>query len=217
MPLLVKPLYLRVAVDVACILSIFGSSIIIITYFCFKAHQTRARYILVHLSISNLGHVLANFIGEVKNLDGAFASNKTFSYDISNLNSEEKFCITQAFATIYFNGCGMLWTICLAVYLYILILSMRQTYFTKYFVWMSYFICYSLPLLVTTWLLLTNRLGYAPYSTPGYCGLVNRRPCDPDRDVFGEFFGYDLWVSLTILLTMLLYLSALCYLKLLVS
>lgn len=219
--LLEKPLTLRVVVEVVCILSAIGSSIIILSYYCYKEHRTRARYILVHLSVSNIGQVVSNFIGTAANFDSTFRKASNFSYDIGtwDRSMEEKLCTTQAFFTVYFGVCGMLWTISLAVYLYLVILSMKQTYFTRYFVWLSYVLCYGLPLLISMWLLLSGRLGYAPYSTPGYCGLMTRRPfqegtkCDPDRDMFGEFLGYDIWIFLTIFLTLLFYMSALCYLK----
>ena len=217
-----KPVGLRAVVEVACILSMIGSSVIILSYLCYKDHRTRARYILVHLSISNIGKVISNFTGVVANFDSTFKNSKSFSYSVSDSNRslEENLCTAQAFVTIYFSISGMLWTMTLAVYLYLLILSMRQTHFTRYFVWLGYVVCYSLPLLVTTWLLLSDRLGYAPYSTPGYCGLTTRRPfqdraitCDPDRDVYGEFLGIDIWIFLTIFVTLLFYITALCYLK----
>ena len=199
---------------------------IILTYICYREHRTRARYILVHLSISNLGHVISNFIGEVFNFDGFFSNNvNAFTYNLYNgeNSTQGRMCILQAFITSYFGLSGMLWILCLAFYLYIIILSMKQTHFTRCFVWCSYVICYGLPLLITSWLLLSSRLGYAPYSTPGYCGLVSRRPfqkyidsddmLDPQSEVYAEFLGYDLWVCLTIILTMVLYSSALCYLR----
>jgi G protein-coupled receptor 157 len=219
--LLVKPFSLRVTIEVVCILSAIGSGIIIFSYCCYREHRTRARYILVHLSVCNIGQVVSNFIGTVENFDENAAN---FTYDIltSNRSREEQLCTTQAFFTLYFSLCGMLWTVSLAVYLYLVILSMKQANYTKYFVWLSYLFCYGLPLLISVWLLLSSRLGYAPYSTPGYCGLVARRPfqmseCDPERDVYGEFLGYDLWIILTILVTLLFYSSALCHLKYQVS
>ena len=225
--LLEKPQSLRITVEVACILSMIGSIAIILTYSCYKEHRTRARYILVHLSISNIGQVISNFTGTAVNFDRTFKENGNFSYNIlhtGNRSIDEYLCTAQAFFTVYFSVCGMLWTICLAVYLYLVILSMKQSYFTRYFVWLGYGICYGLPLFTSLWLLLTSRLGYAPYSTPGYCGLMSRKPfqktgqtCDPVRDVYGEFLGYDIWVFLTIFLTLLFYSSALYYLKYQVS
>lgn len=219
--LLEKPLALRVVIEVVCILSAVGSCIIILSYCCYKEHRTRTRYILVHLSISNIGQVVSNFIGTVANFDGTFRNSNNFSYDIyyANRRIEEQLCTTQAFFTVYFGLCSMLWTISLAVHLYLVILSMKQAYFTRYFVWLCYIYCYGLSLVVSAWLLLSSRLGYAPYSTPGYCGLVTRRPfqkgvpCDHVTDIYADFLGYDVWIILTIFLTLLFYTTALCYLK----
>ena len=217
-----KPRPLRLVVETMCILSLIGSSVIILTYFCYKDHRTRARYILVHLSISNIGQVISNFTGLVANFDKTFRETRSFTYSLYGWNRslDENLCSAQAFVTIYFSISGMLWTITLAVYLYLLILSMQQTYFTRYFVWAGYVVCYCLPLLVAAWLLLRGSLGYAPYSTPGYCGLMTRQPfqkhgitCDPHREVYIEFLGIDIWIFLTIFVTLLFYSSALCYLR----
>ena len=217
---------LRATVLLTCTLSLIGSGIIILSYLCYKEHRTRARSIIVHLSLCNIGQVVSNLVGIAADFNDHFRGNSTGTshivpFDVLHGNSAsamECVCTAQGFVTVYFSLCGMLWTVYLAVYLYLLILSVDRDYFTHCIVWVSYWFCYALPLLITVWLLLTRRLGYAPYSTPGYCGLVTRRPfqkhhCDPKRDVFGELMGYDLWVILTILLTVLFYTSALCYLR----
>jgi len=226
--LLEKPRTLQIAVQVSCVLSVLGSFMVIFSYLCYKEHRTQARYILVHLSLSNIGHVISNLIGVSVNLDGHAKNSCDFHYNIycTNRSTQEVMCTIQAFTTIYFSLSAMLWTIFLAIYLYLLILSMRQTQLTRCIVWLGYLSCYLIPVLVTCWLLLTNRLGYAPYNYPGYCGLVTRKPfqrmydfqrmynqCDPIREVYVEFFGYDIWILLTILLTILFYVSALRYLR----
>ena len=223
--LLEKPISLRAVVDVACVLTILGSATIVLSYFCSKEHRTWARYILVQLSISNMGQVLSNFVGSVANLDGSFAKAGKFSYDLfsPNRSVEEKLCTAQAFITISFSLSSMMWTISLAVYLYVVISSARGSSLfpgPRFSVCFAHCLCYGLPLLVTVWLLLSRRLGYAPYGTPGYCGLMTRVPFQerrrehqPSRDVYGEFFGYDVWLILTITLTLFFYMSTLCYLK----
>lgn len=221
-----KPFALRLVVEVLCVLSVLGSSIIIVSYFCVKDHQTRARYMLVHLSISNIGQVTTNFIGEVTNFDRFFSNRSAhhFSYTVDfhkmNIKSlEEHLCTVQAFFSIYFSLCSMLWTICLAIYLYLLLLLMKQPHFSRFLVWFGYVVCYGFPLVISAWLLFSDRLGYAPYNTPGYCGLASRKPApdgDDDDDpvnIYGEFLGFDLWILLTVCLTLLLYLSAICYLR----
>lgn len=209
------PTYFRPVVGFVCVLSLLGSSIVILTYFLSKENQTLARTILVHLSLNNIGQVVASLIGIIADLNHKPWKPWT------------DWCKCQALATMYFNVSGMLWTAGLAVHLYLLILGKRN--YIRHFVWYLSVLCYLLPMVVAGWLLLTDRLGYAPLSMPGYCGLAGRtglqyvsiddrkKDCYPLLDFIGEILGYNLWVILTIAVVLLLYVSALCHLKLHVS
>jgi len=204
-----EPYWLNAIVVVVSVLSFIGSSVVILSYFMSKENQTVARTILVHLSLTNIGQVVSSLVGIVD------LQYKAWPHWIP-------VCNYQALATTYFNISAMLWTAGLAVHLYLLILGKKNN--VRHFVKSLCALCYLLPILVACWLFFTDKLGYAPLSMPGYCGLVGTHvrytrdisgtlTCDPVHDVIGEVLGYNLWVLLTIAVVLLLYVSALSQLK----
>ncbi len=203
--------YLRPVVGLICGLSLLGSFIVILTYFLNKENQTIARTILVHISVGNIGQVVASLVGIFGNLN--HYSKAPWWSDL---------CQYQGAATVYFNVCTMLWTTGLAVHLFLLILSKKND--VSHFVKCLSVLCYLMPLLITAWLKFSSKLGSAPLSIPGYCGLKgltyqnysssHGEYCILTIDYVGDFFGYNLWVILTIGVILLLYISALCHLKL---
>lgn len=43
--------------------------------------------------------------------------------------------------------------------------AQEQLYFLRF----SYVFCYGFPVMISLWLLLTDRLGYSPYDSSGWC------------------------------------------------
>lgn len=211
---LVKHRPVRAVMATVSSLSILGSLLIILSYVFFKDLRTRARYILLHLSIADLGVGLANLTGIAVNFDGYFMAAHKNGSEPTNLIQD--LCVTQGFFAIYFTLSSILWTSCLAVYMYLLIVHNQNTRQLRYFLWFSHFACYGLPLVVNFWLVFTQRLGYAPYDSAGWCSMIGRHTSfqakhEPDR--YATFFGYDLWVLLTFALTVLLYCTVVCHVR----
>ena len=75
----------RLIVGVTCFLSIVGAILIILSYVCFKNLRTRAREVLFHLSLMDLGVAAANFIGDIVYFDQFYHINGTNSYGHSTL------------------------------------------------------------------------------------------------------------------------------------
>ena len=209
MVFLFKDRTLRAVVGVSCSLSILGSLLIILSYILFKKRRTRAREILLHISLMDLGVALANLIGLSVYFDQYYAShlldksNKVPAY-IDGL------CRTQAFFAAYCTYGSILWTIALAGFLYFLIIH-HKTRIAIYFFWFSHIVCYVLPLLVSLWLVLTKRLGYSPVDSSGWCSLNSRDLSMGKADIFITVFGNDLWIYLAIVTIPILYLSIRCY------
>ena len=207
---LLKDTALRAVVGVSCGLSIIGSLVIILSYILFKKRRTRAREILLHISLMDLGVALANLIGLSVYFD------KYFVKEVYNKSYEppayiEGLCKTQAFFAAFCTYSSILWTIALAGFLYFLIVH-HKTRIAIYFYWLSHIVCYVLPLMVSLWLVLTNKLGYSPLNSSGWCTLINRDIVNEKPDFFITIFGNDLWVYLTIVTIPLLYMSIRCYL-----
>ena len=206
---LFKDRTLRAVVGVSCCLSILGSLLIIFSYIFFKKRRTRAREILLHISLMDLGVALANLIGLSVYFDKYYA-NKAYNRSYEVPTYVDGLCKTQAFFAFYCTQASILWTIALAGFLYFLIIH-NKTRISIYFFWFSHIVCYVLPLLVAFWLMFTNRLGYSPVDSSGWCALINRDVLVDKPDIFITVFGNDLWVYLTIVTIPILYMSIRCY------
>jgi hypothetical protein len=114
----------------------------------------------------------------------------------------------------------------LAVFMYIVVTKLKDVISSdRWFMWFSYFFCYGMSLLVTIWLFCTDRIGFSPYDTEGWCGTIihavkrntsceheaaymcNESHHDFDRDLMSAIFGYDLWIVLTFVFIIVTYLS----------
>ena len=199
---------MRAVVGVTCVLSITGSLLIIFSYFCFVGLRTRARLILVHLSVMDAGVALANLIGDAVNFDQYYTDgSKPISTDVPT--HIQNLCVSQAFIAEYFTLGSVLWTTNLAIYMYFLVLH----HDTKLFLYFCYVFTYGVSLLISLWLVFTGRLGFAPYDSSGWCSIIAKKPATGDTDYFGAAIGYDLWIYLAIVITLVVYLSVHFYLS----
>lgn len=209
---------IRAVSGISCSASILGSALIILSYACFKKLRTRVREILVHLSVADAGVATANLIGIVVYFDRYYTikcdengnAYKLIPPHDSYING---LCKTQAFFALYFTLCSILWTISLAVYLYFVLVH-HGTRNAKLFLVFAYFFCYGFPLLLSLWPALTNKLGYSPYNSAGWCTVILVDPESPQqRDVFMGVMGYDLWIYLALVLVTVLYLAMKSFLR----
>ena len=209
-PFLLKDNRLRAVVGVSCCLSILGSLLIVLSYILFKKRRTRAREILLHISLMDLGVALANLIGLSVYFDQYYA-NKVFNQSYEVPSYIDGLCKAQAFFAVYCTYGSILWTITLAAFLYFLIVH-SKTRIAIYFYWISHVVCYVLPLLLSLWLLLTKKLGYSPVDSSGWCSLNTRDIDGTRKDIFVATFGYDLWIYLAVVTIPIFYGCIRCYL-----
>lgn len=220
----------RIVVGITCLLSVVGSLLIIFSYVFFESLRSRARLILVHLSIADLGVSLSNLIGDIIYFDRFYYSSNEvplYNHTVNNSFPAEdmpcvsfhqpssiivrQLCVAQAFIAHYFTQASILWTISLAVFLYFLIVH-NTTKLAKHSLTISYLLCYLLPLLVCLWLVLTERFGYSSANT-GWCSILFVNPWTNTPDKFVAVFGYDLWVYLGMLLVPILYAAVQLYIR----
>lgn len=198
---------MRVAVGITCVLSILGSFLIIASYILFKDIRTRARLILFHLSLMDLGVGMANLVGDAVRFERFYVRNSTL---VDPDDVPKIFCEGQAFFAEFCTISSILWTCALAVYMYFLAVE-KSTAFMRVFIWVCYVMCYGTPLFVTIWTLMTERLGYAPYNSSGWCSIILKNVrmghSAPNTDIYGAVFSYDVWIITTIMLTVVVYLS----------
>ncbi len=221
-------------VGIVCLLSVLGSVLIILSFVCFMQLRSRARQILVHISIMDLGVGLVNLTGSLVYFDQYFdqmspsnctlSPNSVFSSSLQIDPTTEPLiwcpqsllvrdlCIIQAFLAVYFTLGSVFWSNCLTFYLYFRIVYVNSKLVTYVFRF-SWFVSYCFPLLITTWLLLTGRLGFSPYESEGWCSIIMDNPSTEERNLFVSTFGYNIWIGITFIVIPLLSLAIYLHVK----
>ena len=213
-----KDIGLRVVVGITCVLAMLGAMFVILSYVCFKDFRTQARQILLNLSLMDFSIGLGNVIGILINFDRYYLSvnSTTGEYtDIQDVTTTVSVvCQSQAVLSHFVTMASVLWTVSLSVYMFILITQNQQK--AKYFMPAFYVASYGMPALVCSWLLATNRFGYSPYNSAGWCSFVVNKPLPGgaiEKDYLPIVIGYDLWIYLAILVTAAIYGALFLFLK----
>ena len=209
-----KKTTIRGIVGTACVFSMIGSLLIILSYFLAKELRTQTRKILLHLSLMDFGTALANFVGLTVYFDKYYikAEQEKHNYWEDHLPSKavQYSCIGDAFVAVYCTNSSVLWTISMAVYLHFRIVShsQRSEKFYQYLLYFFYVFNYGFPLLISLWMVFTDKLGFAPWDSSGWCTIIVEIPPHGVKiDRIASFFGTDLWILITIVIIPPLYLS----------
>jgi len=204
----------KITAGVTCLLSILGSLAIIFSYIVIKSVRSKARELLVHISVMDLAFTTANLIGLLLPYDW-YLYHQTSKYAHDTYLSV---CKAQAFIAVYGTIGSVLWTLGLAVYLYYRIVS-RDANVTKWVVRVLYCVCYGLPLYVSLWLLLTGHLGYPSRGdlSGGWCSIIVGKDTLFDAGKYDEtlllFMVNDIWMILTFVTMVPIYLIVHCYVR----
>lgn len=144
-----------------CMLSVLGSSMIILTYWGFRSTRSPSRRLLVYLSLTDLVTALSNGVGVMVN----------FQYTSIG-------CQAQAAVATFSSMSSYFWTVFLAVYLYLWIVHDKQELAQKLVVWF-HVMAWGLPMVIVVTALGLNVLGldetyfYSDHSSPsvtaGWC------------------------------------------------
>lgn len=137
-------LALKVCVNFVSFLSITGASLIIGTFIAFKSLRTRARQILVQLSIADFAVAASHLLGVSINLP-KYSHHICKEIPLSDVNfTTDVFCKIQGGTTIFFTVASFFWTIALALYLLTVIVFESQRA-GKWMTLMFYPVCWGIP------------------------------------------------------------------------
>ena len=202
----------RVTIGLTCCLSMIGSLLIILSYACFKSLRNNARLVLVHLSLMDFGVGAINLIGNLIYFDRFYyPDGPCSSFHQPKHNYVNSLCIAQGFLAHLFTQASILWTLFLAVFLYLLIVH-RRSNISTHALRFSYLLCYGLPIIICIWLVFTQRFGYSPHNT-GWCSILIIDSETKKPDIYVAVLAYDLWIYLTMTLVPVLYLSVQLFLR----
>ena len=210
---------LRIIVGIICSLSIVGSLLIIISYICFKSLRTTTRLILVHLSIMDLGVATANLVGISVNFNKYYFNSTNATYGLHGLpvlnhpgHTVDMACKIQATFAVYFTAGSFLWTLSMAVYIYMRIVHYRTPTVARNTLWIVTIFSYILPLIFVSWKWFTNRLGYSTFSAEGWCGDRVVDIETGESQLVLSVLSYDLLIWLNYILVPVLYITVLLFL-----
>ena len=214
-------LALRVAVSSSALLSLLGSSLIVLSYLCFPEVRTLARQLLVNLSLADFISAAANCIGVLAYYGRFIEAAQTTSSNGSAAAIPEDWCVAQAAFAVFGAESSILWTIAVAVYMFIIVV-LRRPVWAKRMAVIAYFLCWGLPAVLTLWLALDGFLGYEAGATPGFCAITGSRGSGyhNESDGFTHYpivLGYDLWLYVAFVCLPLLYIAIHCHIKIKVS
>ena len=182
----------------SAILSIFGSLLILITYNGYKDIQSPARHIIACLSLADLFTVLVNFYG-VFTKPGGY---------------REITCILQSFIG---GGAAMssyLWTMVLAIYLYVGLVKDNSEILEKLLHPWLHLLCWLLPLGINIVALFLNKLGNgSDRISSGWCWIkISSNEERLDQLIWMIIDGEGILV-LTLIVIFVLYISIKLHLK----
>lgn len=203
---------LRGVVIAACILSGVGALLVIFSYVCSRQLRSQARLIILHLSFMDFGVALANFIGLTVYFNKYYLESYKNEGDFDNVTPVVRYsCMIQAAVAVYCNNSSILWTLSVAIYLYFRIVTNPHSpeKFFRILLYIMYAVNYGLPLILTTWLAQTKRLGFSPFDSSGWCSLITYMESynTVQVDVYVSFFGNDMLILVTLIAIPVLYFS----------
>ena len=201
----------RIVVSATSSLSVIGAILVILSYVCVASLRSQARAILVNLSLMDLGVGCANLVGSAVDFN-RFYYNYTARVDLDPGPYQKWSCQVQATVAMFCSNASVMWTVGLAVYMYLLVFR-NWNENVRVFMPITYALSYILPLGLCTWLWSTGRLGYAPYDSSGWCTLRTMDPQTRKPDLFASVMAYDLWVYLALILLPSIYVAIFLRLK----
>ena len=164
-------LSLRVVVGITCLLSVLGASLIIFTYAVFKDLRTLARQMLVNLSVADIMIAASHFVGLVARVERFIPYYSNDTQNNTTVPTADTPCSTQAAFTMYGSISSFLWTMALGIYM-LMVIVLKRPDVAKYFVFMSYLVCWGMPLALVLWfaLIKPTYLGFAEGADVGKVG-----------------------------------------------
>ena len=191
---------------VTCALSIIGSLVIILSYIFIREIRSKARELLVHISIMNLIYTTANFVGLIVPYDKCLFHRKGREHC-----NFKWLCEAQAFLGAYGTAGSILWTLGLSLYSYFGLarLDIDDHCLIKGIVIVLYVVCYLLPLYPSLWLLLGGHLGFpqSAHEGGGWCTVFiendNKNASNYDQDmplIMADGHGLWTWVAFMMML-----------------
>ncbi|XP_072101175.1 G-protein coupled receptor 157 isoform X1 [Mobula birostris] len=146
--------YEKVVISISCLLSVLGSGMIIATHLWWPDLRSKARQLLVYLSVADLLSALSYLYGVLRDFQRS-------SWD----------CVLQGAVSTFANTSSFFWTVAIAIYLYLLIVRSEQSVANSLNGWF-HAISWLVPLAITMAAVSLQKIGYdASDVSVGWCWI----------------------------------------------
>ncbi|XP_024098895.1 G-protein coupled receptor 157 isoform X2 [Pongo pygmaeus] len=176
----------RAVVLLSCALSALGSGLLVATHALWPDLRSRARRLLLFLSLADLLSAASYFYGVLQDFAGP-------SWD----------CVLQGALSTFANTSSFFWTVAIALYLYLSIVRAARGPRTDRLLWAFHVVSWGVPLVITMAAVALKKIGYdASDVSVGWCWIdLEAKDC-----VLWMLLTGKLWEMLAYVLLPLLYL-----------
>jgi len=144
---------LKVVIVVSCVSSMIGSVLIILSYYLWEDIRSPLRSLIVFLSIADLLTATGNISG------------------LLNYNVDPTVCVIQSFISTGGSMCSFLWTMAIALYLYLVI--SKQHKIALKMINVFHVVCWGISLFLVSFAMGFNALGPDEFSVSvGWCWVT---------------------------------------------
>ncbi|XP_036084215.1 solute carrier family 2, facilitated glucose transporter member 5 isoform X3 [Rousettus aegyptiacus] len=145
----------RAVVLLSCVLSALGSGLLVATHALWPDLRSRARRLLLFLSLADLLSAASYFYGVLQDFTGP-------SWD----------CVLQGALSTFANTSSFFWTVAIALYLYLSIVRATRGPRAGHLLWTFHVVSWGVPLAITVAAVTLKKIGYdASDVSVGWCWI----------------------------------------------
>ncbi|XP_072831561.1 G-protein coupled receptor 157 [Vicugna pacos] len=145
----------RAVVLLSCALSALGSGLLVATHALWPDLRSRARLLLLFLSLADLLSAASYFYGVLQDFEGS-------SWD----------CVLQGAVSTFASTSSFFWTVAIALYLYLSIVRSMCGPEARRLLWVFHIVSWGVPLVITVVAVALKKIGYdASDVSVGWCWI----------------------------------------------
>ena len=167
------PIPQRVVTIVVCLLSVIGSLLIVLSFCCSRELRTKLRAYVLFISLMDIMYSSANLVGASIDFGQYLNQTRLGEWRFNPPPTLDAVCIAQGAFAVYGTLASILWTVCMAAYVYFGVLCYLKERYERMLhgiYYSSHLISWLLPLYITAWALGMGQIAYTPWgSFGGWC------------------------------------------------
>ena len=173
------PIPRRVVTIVVCLLSVIGSLLIVLSFCCSRELRTKLRSYVLFISLMDIMYSSANLVGASIDFGRYLNKTRLGEWRFNPPPTWDAVCVAQGAFAVYGTLASVLWTVCMAVYLYFGVLCYLKERYERMLhgiYYSSHLISWLLPLYIIAWALGMGQIAYTPWgSFGGWCTAMGNQ------------------------------------------